>query len=184
KMFDKGRYIEFIDNDHAGENIYYISKDISVVTKIKNDTKIELNKLENQNSSIIVDEVMKALMTEPLPISQYYEPTVYTNAKWNDTDRQGVIKYGRMNNIGKKEVLNRALRDIKETETDYYLFIGTFLEIRSQKQTFIKAAESILEGNVPNLSLFGNKEDSTKELDKRLLGNIVCWLPSDELDLI
>lgn len=182
KMFDKGRYIEFIDNDDAGGNVYYISKDTSVVTKIKNDTKIELNKLEGKNSSIIVDEVMKALMAEPLPISNYNEPTSYTDAKWNNTDRQGVIQYGRIDNIGTKENLNRALRDIKETETDYYLLIGTFLDINNQRQAFKQATDSILAGNVPSLSLFGNNNDSTKELEERLLSNIICWLPSDELE--
>ncbi|RSK36617.1 hypothetical protein [Bhargavaea beijingensis] len=182
KMFDKGRYIEFIDKENDGDNVYYISKDTSVVTKIKNDTKQVLNTLEDKNSSIIVDEVMKALVVEPLPISQYNEPSPYTTAKWNNTDRQGVIQYGRIDDIGKKEILNRALRNIKDTETDYYLLIGTFLDVDYQRQSFQQAVDSILEGNVTNLSLFGGSKDTSKELDKRLLNNIVCWLPSKQLD--
>lgn len=182
KMFDKGRYIEFIDKENAGDNIYYISKDTSVVTKIKNDTKQVLNTLESKNSSIIVDEVMRALVREPLPISQYNEPSTYTAAKWNNTERQGIIQYGRIDDIAKKEILNRALRNIKDSETDYYLFIGTFLDIDYQKQSFKQATDSILEGNVSNLSLFGGSKDTTKELDKRLLNNIICWLPSKQLD--
>lgn len=182
KMFDKGRYIEFIDKENAGDNIYYISKDTSVVTKIKNDTKQVLNTLESKNSSIIVDEVMKALVSEPLPISQFNEPSTNTAAKWNNTDRQGIIQYGRIDDIAKKEILNRALRNIKDSETDYYLFIGTFLDIDNQRQYFKQATDSILEGNVTNLSLFGGNKDTTKELDKRLLKNIICWLPSKQLD--
>jgi hypothetical protein len=182
KMFDKGRYIEFIDKENDGDNIYYISKDTSVVTKIKNDTKQVLNTLESKNSSIIVDEVMKALVTEPLPISQYNEPSTYTAAKWNNTDRQGIVQYGRIDDIGKKEILNRALRNIKDSETDYYLLIGTFLDIDLQRQSFKQAVDSILEGNVTNLSLFGGSKDTSKELDKRLLNNIICWLPSKQLD--
>lgn len=182
KMFDKGRYIEFIDKENAGDNLYYISKDTSVVTKIKNDTKQVLNTLESKNSSIIVDEVMKALVREPLPISQFNEPSTYTAAKWNNTDRQGIIQYGRIDDIAKKEILNRALRNIKDSETDYYLFIGTFLDIDYQRQSFKQATDSILEGNVTNLSLFGSGKDTTKELDKRLLNNIICWLPSKQLD--
>ncbi|GGJ55411.1 hypothetical protein [Virgibacillus salexigens] len=182
KMFDMGRYIEFIDKENDGDNVYYISKDTSVVTKIKNDTKQVLNTLESKNSSIIVDEVMKALVTEPLPVSQYNEPSTYTAAKWNNTDRQGIVHYGRIDDIGKKEILNRALRNIKESETDYYLLIGTFLDVDHQRHSFKQAVDSILEGNVSNLSLFGNTKDITKELDKRLLNNIICWLPSKELD--
>ncbi|WP_121661845.1 hypothetical protein [Metabacillus litoralis] len=182
KMFDKGRYIEFIDKENDGDNIYYISKDTSVVTKIKNDTKQVLNTLESKNSSIIVDEVMKALVTEPLPISQYNEPSTYTAAKWNNTERQGIVQYGRVDEIGKKEILNRALRNIKDSETDYYLLIGTFLDIDYQRQFFKQAVDSILEGNVTNLTLFGGSKDTTKELDRRLLKNIICWLPSKELD--
>ncbi|BCB35580.1 hypothetical protein BCM0045_0475 [Bacillus cereus] len=181
KMFDKGRYIEFEEKEIEGDNIYYISKDTSVVTKINNDTKQIINTLEGENSFRIVDEVMKALVSEPLSISQFYEPTPF-RTRWNNTDRQGIIQYGKIDDIGKKDTLNRALRNIKDTETDFYIFIGTFLNIDQQKLAFEEAMESILEGNVTNLSLFGGNNNTSKDLDKRLLKNIICWLPSKQLD--
>lgn len=182
KMYDKGRYIEFEDKGNDGEDLFYISKDTSVLTKIKTDTKNILNELDGKQSMIIVDEVIKALDKEPIPIARFTEQTEYKEARWNNTNRQGLIHQGNIQDIGKKELLNRALKNIKDTETDYFLLIGTFLSVEEQKTFFEKQVNEILEGNVSTISLFGNSSDSSKELDKRLLKNILCWLPSKKLD--
>lgn len=181
-MYDKGRYIEFEDKGNDGENLFYISKDTSILTKIKTDTKNILNTLDGKQSVIIVDEVVKALDKEPLPIARFNEQTEYKDARWNNTNRQGLIQQGNVEVIGKKELLNRALKNIKDTETDYFLLIGTFLNVEEQKNFFEKQVNEILEGKVTTISLFGNSSDSSKELDKRLLKNIICWLPSKKLD--
>ncbi|MFS0876094.1 hypothetical protein [Solibacillus isronensis] len=182
KMYDKGRYIEFEDKGNDGDDLFYISKDTSILTKIKTDTKNILNSLDDKHSVIIVDEVMKTLDSDPLPIGRYNEQTEYKEARWNNTNRQGLIQQGNIEGIGKKELLNRTLKNIKDTETDYFLLIGTFLNVEKQKDFFEKQVNEILEGNVTTMSLFGNTTDSSKELDKRLLKNIICWLPSKKLD--
>lgn len=186
KMYDKGRFIELEENENnVGDNIYYISKDVSLVTKVAQDMKKKLALIEGESIVSIVDELVDTLSQEPLNISGYYNEPSGIKVKWNNINRDGVILFNDLKKIGIKERLSRALGDLKDSENDFYIHIGTFLDIEKQKSHIERALKEVISTENPQtFSMWGNHEDdSAKEIEKRMLKSIVYWLPSNELEV-
>jgi len=185
KMYDKGRFVEFIEGDNnVGENLYFINKDVSLTTKINQDIKKKLALIEGESVISIVPDIIKTLTQEPLSINGYFnEPSNY-KVNWNNTSREGILQFNHLNKVGTKELLTKALNDLKNSENDFYLHIGTILEHDKQKKIIGNAIKELnAGGQQQSLSMWGNHEDeSIKETEKRMLKSIVYWLPSDELE--
>ena len=187
-MYEKGRFIE-IDpgnsNDNVGNNKYYINKDISLSTKITQDLKKKLGLIEGESVVSIVSEITKTLTQEPLNISNYYnEPTPY-RINWGNTIREGVVLFNRLEKVASKEHLSKALDDLKNSENDFYLYIGTVFKHDEQKKFIDKSLRDLGNGEKQQslLSMWSNFEnEASKEIEKRLSKAIVYWLPSDELE--
>jgi len=187
-MYEKGRFIE-IDpgnsNDNVGNNKYYINKDISLSTKITQDLKKKLGLIEGESVVSIVSEITKTLTQEPLNISNYYnEPTPY-RINWGNTIREGVVLFNRFEKVASKEHLSKALDDLKNSENDFYLYIGTVFKHDEQKKFIDKSLRDLGNGEKQQslLSMWSNFEnEASKEIEKRLSKAIVYWLPSDELE--
>lgn len=188
RMYDKGRFIEIDPSNsdsNVGDNKYYINKDVSLSTKINQDLKKKLGLLEGESVVSIVPEIAKTLTQEPLNISSYFnEPTPY-RINWNNTAREGVIIFNQIEKIGSKEYLSKSLNDLKNSENDFYLYIGTIFEYEQQKNFIDKSLKEVSSNTKQQslLSMWSNYEDeSSKEIEKRLSRAIVYWLPSDELE--
>lgn len=185
KMYDKGRFIEFVEDESSvGGNIYFINKDVSLTTKINQDMKKKLALIEGENVISIIPEVIKTLSQEPLSISGYFnEPSTY-KVNWNNTSREGVLQFNYLNKVGSKEQLAKVLNDLKNSENDFYLFIGTILENEKQKNFIDNSLKELISsGKQQGFSMWGSHEDeSMKEIEKRMAKSIVYWLPSDEME--
>ena len=188
RMYDKGRFIE-IDpgnsDSNVGDNKYYINKDVSLSTKISQDMKKKLALIEGESIVSIVPEVVKTLTQDPLSISGYFNEPADYKITWNNTTREGVVLFNHLGKIGTKEYLSKALNDLKNSENDFYLYIGTIFEGEKQKD-FIDRSLKELNSEAKQqtlLSMWANHEDeAAKEIEKRLAKSIVYWLPSDELE--
>ena len=188
EMYNKGKFIEIDpDNsdDNVGENRYYINKDVSLLTKINQDMKKKLGLLEGESVVSIVPEIVKTLTQEPLNISEYFNEPDSHRINWNNTTREGILLFNRLEKIGTEDYLSRALDDLKESENDFYLYIGTVFKHDEQKKFIDKSLKSLGSDAKPQtlLSMWSNSEDeSSREIEKRLSKAIVYWLPSDELE--
>lgn len=188
EMYDKGRFIE-IDpnnsNERIGENKYYINKDVSLSTKITQDLKKKLGLIEGESVVSIVPEITKTLTQDPLNISSYFnEPTLH-RINWGKTSREGVVSFNQLEKITSREHLSRALNDLKGSENDFYLYIGTVFKHNEQKGFIDKSLKELSSDDKQQsiISMWSNSEDeSSKEIEKRLSKAIVYWLPSDELE--
>ena len=185
KMYDKGRFIEFEEDESgAGGNIYFINKDVSLATKITQDMKKKLALVEGESIVSIVDELITTLSQEPLSINGYYNEPSSIRVNWNNISREGVIVFNNLSKTGTKEGLSKSLTNLKDSENDFYMYIGTFLNIGKQKEYIDKALKEVSStGSQQTFSLWGNHEDdSSKEIEKRMIKSIVYWLPSNELE--
>lgn len=187
RMYNEGRYIDISeenDDKNAGENKYFINKDVSLSTKINQDMKSKLTALEGENIISIVDEVTKTLVQEPLNISNIFGEPSSTKAIWNNVSRNGIIQFNHLDRIGSKEYLTRVLDNLKNTENDFYIFIGTIFEYEKQKGSFDNVLKTLSNGEKSKgITLWGNHEDEgDKEIEKRLVKSIIYWLPSYELE--
>lgn len=185
KMYDKGRFIEFEEDENsAGGNIYFINKDVSLATKITQDMKKKLALVEGESIVSIVDEIVTTLSQEPLSLNGYYNEPSSIRVNWNNINREGVVLFNNLTKTGIKEGLSKSLTNLKESENDFYMYIGTFLNTEKQKEYIEKALKevSIADSN-QTFSLWGNHEDdSSKDIEKRLIKSIIYWLPSNELE--
>lgn len=185
KMYDKGRFIEFLEDESSvGENKYFINKDVSLATKIIQDMKKKLVLIEGENIVSIVDELISTLSQEPLSINGYYNEPSSIKVNWNNVSREGVIIFNNLIKTATKEGLSKSLNNLKDSENDFYMYIGTFLNVERQKQYINKALKEVIStGSNHKFSLWGNNEDdSSKEIEKRMIKSIVYWLPSNELE--
>lgn len=187
KMYDDGRYIEIGEENNdsnVGHNKYFINKDVSLSTKIIQDMKKKLTAIEGENIISIIPEIIKTLTQEPLNIGGMFGEPSAIKASWNNINRVGVIQFNNLNKVGSKEYITRVLNDLKNSENDFYLFIGTIFEHDKQKSLFDKTLKELSSGNkVQEVTIWGNDEDEdSKEIDKRILKSIFYWLPSDEIE--
>ena len=81
----------------------------------------------------IVPEIVKTLTQEPLNISEYFNEPDSHRINWNNTTREGILLFNRLEKIGTEDYLSRALDDLKESENDFYLYIGTVLSMMNKK---------------------------------------------------
>ena len=187
RMYNDGRYIEVgedNDDNNVGDNVYFINKDVSLSTRINQDMKRKLTAIEGENIVSIVEEVIKTLTQEPLNIGGMFGEPTSVKAAWNNINRNGVLQFNHLSKVGSKEYLTRVLNNLKDSENDFYLFIGTIFEYKKQKDYFDKTLKELNSGNKPQaLTIWGNYEDEdNREIEKRLLKSIYYWLPSDELE--
>jgi hypothetical protein len=187
KMYDKGRFIEIDENNsdsNVGDNKYFINKDVSLSTKISQDMKKKLALIEGESIVSIVPEVVKTLTQEPLNISGYFNEPADYKINWNNTAREGVLQFNHLGKVGTKEQLSKALNDLKNSENDFYLYIGTIFESEKQKNFIDHSLKELNSGSKQQiLSMWASHEDeSIKEIEKRMMKAIVYWLPSDELE--
>ena len=146
--------------------------------------KRKLTAIEGENIVSIVEEVIKTLTQEPLNIGGMFGEPTSVKAAWNNINRNGVLQFNHLSKVGSKEYLTRVLNNLKDSENDFYLFIGTIFEYKKQKDYFDKTLKELNSGNKPQaLTIWGNYEDEdNREIEKRLLKSIYYWLPSDELE--
>lgn len=178
EIYQKGRYVDIEPHNSEGENIYFINKDISVNTKIRIDTKKKLENLDNKMYPEIVSEAVNVLNSDPLLLNQCRD-LYNVQTKWENTPRYGIVKCDDLKKIGAKEELSKALKDIKESERDFYLLIGTPFETGKQKNFIDKELNTILNEGAITLFSLANLDGDSKETDKRLIKNIFYWLPDD-----
>jgi len=188
KMYDKGRFIEIDPSNsdfNVGENKYFINKDVSLSTKISQDVKKKLASIEGDSVISIVPDIIKTLTQDPLNISGYFNEPANFKINWNNTSREGVVLFNHLEKIGTNGYVNKALNDLKNSENDFYLFIGTIFESDKQKVIIERSFNSLNSIDRQNtlLSIWSNHEDeSSVEIEKRLSKSIIYWLPSDELE--
>ena len=92
KIYEQGKYIEKQESDKGeSENIYFINKDLGIGSKIRQDTKKVLDKLEGNNVYSIVDDLINVLNVEPVLLNSLREPAEL-NIKWNESSRKGIVK--------------------------------------------------------------------------------------------
>ena len=140
RMYNDGRYIEVgedNDDNNVGDNVYFINKDVSLSTRINQDMKRKLTAIEGENIVSIVEEVIKTLTQEPLNIGGMFGEPTSVKAAWNNINRNGVLQFNHLSKVGSKEYLTRVLNNLKDSENDFYLFIGTILNTK-QKDYFDK----------------------------------------------
>lgn len=183
KIYEQGKYIEKQESDKGeSENIYFINKDLGIGSKIRQDTKKVLDKLEGENVYSIVDDLMNVLNAEPVLLNSYREPAEL-NIKWNESSRKGIVKVYNLTKSETKDNVKSALNNLKQSEIDYYINIGTFLEIDKQKKAIDRELQGLSGDSQITFTLFANYKDSyTKDLEKRITKCILYWLPSDTLE--
>lgn len=182
KIYDQGRYIDLDPKDDESENIYFINKDISINTKINQATKSKLDAITSDTLRLIATEVIDILNSEPITLSQckdVYNATI----RWENGQRTGLVQCKNLQKAEVKDELNKALNDLKSSERDFYMFIGTCIDTNKQKEAIQRELNALSSKGVSTLFSWNTSEDEgSKELDKRMLKNILYWIPADDLD--
>jgi len=70
-------------------------------------------------------------------LNSFREPAEL-NIKWNESSRKGIVKVYNLTRSETKDNVRSALNNLKQSEIDYYINIGTFFEIDEQKERLIK----------------------------------------------
>lgn len=181
-IYDKGRYIDLEPKDDESENIFFINKDISINTKINQATKSKLDTITNDTLRLIATEIIDILNTEPITLSQckdVYNATI----RWENGQRTGLVQCRNLQKSEVKDDLNKALNDLKSSERDFYMFIGTCIDSNKQKEAMQRELNALSSRGVSTLFSWNTSEDEeSKELDKRMLKNIIYWIPANDLD--
>lgn len=156
------------------KNIYYIDLGITYVDWINTETKNKIKSLKHKDSKL-ERPILNHLNTDPIPLkvrlSDYKELAI----QWNFQNRYGASKVMNLQEL-KKSDLVKSLKDIIETEIDYNLFIGSFLNTEEQQ----KHIEQILKEAVTDYS---NTSHHSLNTLNRLASGIIYWIPSEQIVL-